>query len=92
MVNAGRARYLWVVVAPMAFVTTTTMTAGVQLIQRFWALGQSPVAADSFKGYLNAFLIVAMMVSVAIILWESVRRWLGPTAPSPIPSGKAAEA
>ena len=36
IVNAGRARYLWVVVMPMAFVTTTTMTAGVQLIQRFW--------------------------------------------------------
>ena len=92
MVNAGRARYLWVVVAPMAFVTTTTMTAGVQLIQRFLVLGQSPVASDSFKGYLNAFLIVAMMISVAIILWESVRRWIGPTARSPLPSGKAAEA
>ena len=37
IVNSGKARYLWVVVTPMAFVTTTTMTAGVQLIQRFWA-------------------------------------------------------
>jgi carbon starvation protein len=92
MVNAGRARYLWVVIGPMTFVTTTTMTAGVQLIQRFLILGQSPVASDSFKGYLNAFLIVAMMISVAIILWESVRRWIGPTAPAPLPSGKAAEA
>ena len=92
MVNAGRARYLWVVVVPMAFVTTTTMTAGVQLIQRFLDLAQSPVASDSFKGYLNAFLIVAMMISVAIILWESIRRWLGPTARSPLPTGKAAEA
>jgi carbon starvation protein len=92
MVNAGRARYLWVVLTPMAFVTTTTMTAGVQLIQRFLALGQSPVASDSFKGYLNAFLIVAMMISVAIILWESIRRWMGPSARSPLPSGKTAEA
>jgi carbon starvation protein len=92
MVNAGRARYLWVVLAPMAFVTTTTMTAGVQLIQRFLAMGQSPVASDSFKGYLNAFLIVAMMISVAIILWESIRRWIGPTASSPVPSGNTAEA
>jgi len=92
MVNAGRARYLWVVVVPMAFVTTTTMTAGVQLIQRFLDLAHSPVASDSFKGYLNAFLIVAMMISVAIILWESIRRWLGPTARSPLPTGKAAEA
>ena len=51
MVNSGEARYLWVVVVPMAFVTTTTMTAGVQLIQRFWC--RSP--AGTFKGYLNVF-------------------------------------
>ncbi|MBI3933679.1 MAG: carbon starvation protein A [Acidobacteria bacterium] len=92
MVNTGRTRNLWVVIVPMAFVTTTTMTAGVQLIQRFLDLGQSPIPSDSFKGYLNAFLIVAMMVSVAIILWESVRRWMRPTARSPLPTGKAAEA
>ncbi|HWP84525.1 MAG TPA: carbon starvation CstA family protein, partial [Terriglobia bacterium] len=92
MVNAGRGRYLWVVIGPMAFVTTTTMTAGVQLIQRFWTMGQSTVPGEAFKGYLNAFLIVAMMVSVAVILWESVRRWLGPTARSPLPSQEAAQA
>jgi len=67
------------------------MAAGVQLIQRFVDMAQSS-PADSFKGYLNAFLIVAMMVSVAIILWESVRRWLGPSSPSAVPAGKPAEA
>jgi carbon starvation protein len=92
MVNAGRARYLWVVVVPMAFVTTTTMTAGVQLIQRFYAMGQSAVPSESFQGYLNVFLIVAMMVCVVIILTEAVRKWLGPGLGSPVPSGKAAEA
>jgi carbon starvation protein len=91
MVNAGRARYLWVAVAPMLFVTTTTMAAGFQLIQRFVAMAQSS-PTDSFKGYLNAFLIVAMMISVAIILWESFRRWIGPSAPSTVPAGKPAEA
>jgi carbon starvation protein len=92
MVNAGRARYLWVVVAPMAFVTTTTMTAGVQLIQRFIALAGSGAPGAAFRGYLNAFLIVAMMISVAIILFESVRRWIGPTVGSRVASGEAAEA
>src|ERR1019366_8095663 len=52
MVNAGRARYLWVVVIPMAFVTLTTTSAGLQLINRFMELAKSPVPADSFKGYL----------------------------------------
>ena len=87
MVNAGRARYLWVVVLPMGFVTLTTMTAGVQLIQRFWELSNSPVPSDSFKGYLNVFLILAMMVCVTIILAEAVRKWLRGAA---VPSGEAA--
>jgi carbon starvation protein len=89
MVNAGRVRYLWVAVVPMAFVTLTTMTAGVQLIQRFLDLARTS-PADSFKGYLNVFLIVAMMVSVAIILFESIRRWFGPSVRSPLATGKPA--
>ena len=92
MVNAGRARYLWVVIMPMTFVTTTTMTAGFQLIQRFMALTSSAVPGEAFRGYLNSFLIVAMMIMVAIILFEAVRRWFGPGVASPVPSSKPAEA
>jgi carbon starvation protein len=71
MVNAGRARYLWVTVVPMLFVTTTTMTAGYQLLERFWALTKSTVG---------------MMICVAIILWESFRRWISPPLRSEMPS------
>jgi carbon starvation protein len=92
MVNAGRARYLWVVIFPMAFVTLTTASAGVQLIQRFMVLAHSPSPADSFKGYLNVFLIVAMMLCVAIILFEAVRKWIGPVMPTRLPAEKTAEA
>jgi carbon starvation protein len=92
MVNAGRARYLWVVVIPMAFVTTTTMTAGAQLIQRFYAMGQSADPSESFRGYVNVVLIVAMMICVAIILTEALRKWIGPVVRKPLPSGEPAEA
>jgi carbon starvation protein len=92
MVNAGRARYLWVVVVPMIFVTTTTMTAGVQLIERFLALAHSGAPGEAFRWYLNAALIVAMMVLVAIIIWEALRRWLGPPLRNRLPSGETAEA
>jgi carbon starvation protein len=85
IVNSGKARYLWVVVTPMAFVTTTTMTAGVQLIQRFWA-------DQNFKGYMNVFLILSMMLMVAIILFESVRKWFGPAAPRTVGAGTPVEA
>nr|ADC35885.1 carbon starvation protein CstA [uncultured bacterium 246] len=83
MVNAGRARYLWVVIFPMAFVTLTTTSAGYELIQRFMVLAHSPQPSDSFKGYLNVALIIIMMACVAIILVEALRRWFGPAAGSP---------
>jgi len=94
MVNAGRARFLWVVVMPMAFVTITTTSAGLQLIQRFMVLANSPSPADSFKGYLNVFLIIAMMLCVAIILIEALRKWIRPALGSPTPaaSSRPAEA
>ncbi|OFW00083.1 MAG: carbon starvation protein CstA [Acidobacteria bacterium RIFCSPLOWO2_12_FULL_54_10] len=93
MSNDGRARYLWVVILPMGFVTTTTMTAGVQLIQRFLVMGQSSVPADSFKGYLNVFLIVAMMICVTIILIEAIQRWMRPpSSADALPAGEAAKA
>jgi carbon starvation protein len=85
LVNNGRARYLWVVAVPMAFVTTTTMTAGVQLIERFWA-------QQDFKGYMNVFLILSMMAMVAIILFESLRHWIGPARRAPIGSQRPLEA
>jgi carbon starvation protein len=90
MANAGRARYLWVAVVPMLFVTATTMTAGFQLLERFWALTKSTVPGDPFKGYLNCFLIVAMMICVAIILWESFRRWMGTPLRSEVSSATPA--
>ena len=92
MVNAGRARYLWVVVIPMAFVTVTTTSAGLQLMERFMDLARSPLPSDSFKGYLNVFLIAAMMLCVAIILIEAVRKWVGPAAPTPLPTEEPAKA
>jgi carbon starvation protein len=92
IVNAGRARYLWVVVVPMAFVTTTTMTAGVQLIQRFLIMGQSPIGSESFKGYLNVVLIVAMMACVAVILFEAIRAWLAPPPAPALQTGEPLEA
>jgi carbon starvation protein len=92
IVNSGRARYVWVVAVPMAFVTTTTMTAGVELIQRLLVMGRSPVASESFTGYLNVFLIVSMMVCVVVILFEAIRKWLGPASGSPVPAEKPLEA
>ena len=66
IVNSGRARYAWVTAAPLCFVATTTLTAGwMSVTQNFLPMG-------GFKGYLNASLIVAMMLCVVIVGTDTV--------------------
>ncbi len=86
LVNAGRARYLWVTCVPMAFVTVTTLTAGVQLIgQRFWPLTRGADRALAFKGALNCALITVMIACAVVILADAVRRWLAVRAGTAAP-------
>jgi carbon starvation protein len=78
IVNSGRARYAWVTVFPLSFVSITTLTAGVLSIsQKF--LPMTAVPEKAFQAWLNIGIIVAMMVCVVVVLVDSafqVRRVL----------------
>jgi carbon starvation protein len=77
LVNVGRARYLWVTVAPMLFVAVTTITAGIQLItQRFIPMMKGDNPALRFRGGLNTTLTLIMLSCVLVILADALRRWL----------------
>ncbi|MBI4600915.1 MAG: carbon starvation protein A, partial [Planctomycetes bacterium] len=74
LINEGRARYAWISVLPLAFVISTTSTAGVQLIRRFLGeAGSKP--AEAFRWNLNAALTAIMLALVALILVVSARSW-----------------
>jgi carbon starvation protein len=70
LVNTGRGRYAPLTLLPMLFVTTTTMTAGVQMAQRF-------LQRDDWVGFLNLGLTLFVMVSVSLVLLMAVSRWAG---------------
>jgi carbon starvation protein len=70
LVNAGRARYAPVTLVPMIFVTSTTMTAGVQMVQGFMGRGD-------WVGFLNLGLTLFVMVSVGLVLLMALSRWVG---------------
>jgi carbon starvation protein len=58
IVNAGRARYAWATILPMAFVATTTTTAGyLEITGKFWRMARDP--ATFVKGWLNIGQIVS---------------------------------
>jgi carbon starvation protein len=69
LVNTGRTKYLWVTLAPMAFVATTTLTAG------YYSIVDIFLPQQNFAGYLNATLTIIMMTCVLIILGDCAFRW-----------------
>jgi carbon starvation protein len=89
LVNTGRARYAWVTLLPMAFVTTTTMTAAYQLI---WAPNQFPELLRVGKVttfWLNVGLTLFVVVSVSSLLVMAAARWLAVLAGAPMKTVEA---
>jgi len=76
IINSGRARYAWVTLVPLAFVATTTLTAGYQsIVDNFIPLARE--GGQPLLGWLNALLTALMMACVGVILIDSFRRWRG---------------
>jgi carbon starvation protein len=81
LVNTGRQRYAWVTIAPMVFVISTTMTAGVQLVTyQFPNMIERGVeqgnASLQLAGILNIGFSVFVISCVMILLLLAVSRWL----------------
>jgi carbon starvation protein len=77
IINQGKARYAWVTLMPLSFVSISTLTAGVLSVRdNFWPLAIAPNPATHFQGYMNTTLTVIMMVCVIIILTNAVWRWM----------------
>src|SRR5687768_13596541 len=77
IINLGKARYAWVTLVPLSFVSITTLSAGVLSVRdNFWPMAIGPNADRHFQGYLNTIVTVVMMVSVVVILTNAAWRWM----------------
>jgi len=76
LINLGRARYAWVTLMPLAFVSITTLTAGFLSVKnQFWPMAVGAQADQRLQGALNSGLTVIMMVAVVIVLATALRKW-----------------
>lgn len=76
VINSGKAKYAWVTLIPLSFVSTTTLVAGFKSITDiFWPLAQKP--ETSLQGLINTSLTAIIMVAAIVIMLDSIRRWLG---------------
>ena len=84
IVNAGRARYAWVTLAPLCWVATNTLTAGFLSVRdNFWPMAVGPDPSRQLQGYVNSICTVTMMACVVVILVAAARRGIGARVAAP---------
>jgi carbon starvation protein len=73
IVNAGKVRYVWTTLLPMLFVSVTTIDAGVtNIVSTYVPMLAEP--ATRSRGIVNTSLTGIILISVAIIIFETFRR------------------
>ena len=73
--EAPRKAYAWITIAPLCFVGTTTITAGIQsVLGIYYPMSQAP--ATRVTGFVNLIVTSLLLVGVAFVIGGSVRRWL----------------
>ena len=73
--EAPKRRYALVTLAPLTFVGTTTVFAGVRTIQTVY-LPMMSVAETATTGRVNVTVTAVLLVCVLAIVFGSVRRWI----------------
>jgi carbon starvation protein len=73
--EAPQKSYAWITIAPLCFVGTTTITAGIQSVLRIY-YPMSQVPATRITGLVNLVVTALLLVGVAFVIVGSVRRWL----------------
>jgi len=73
LINAGKARYMWVTLVPLTFVAVTTLYAGwSNIFGNFLPLARTP--GKAVLGYINTVLSAVIMLCAVVVLAESLRR------------------
>jgi carbon starvation protein len=73
--ESPRKQYAWITLAPLAFLSTTTLSAGVESVRRIY-YPMTQVAATRTTGMVNLVVTSVLLVGVASIIIGSARRWL----------------
>jgi len=77
LINSGKARYSWVTLVPLSFVSSTTLVAGFKSITDiFWPMTLKSETA--VQGYINTALTAIIMTAAVVIMADSIKRWLAP--------------
>ena len=92
IINEGRQKYAWVTLAPLVFVTVTTLLAGFLSVRdNYWpkAIGNDPAVV--MMGWIDTVCTIIMMVCAVIILVAAARKWIRTLSAGTAPALQAVE-
>jgi carbon starvation protein len=77
IIRSGKGRYAWTTLLPLAFVATTTLTAGwLTVTDNFLPRARmADTAGARFQNYLNAGLTMVMMTLIVLTISNCVFKW-----------------
>jgi carbon starvation protein len=75
IINRGKARYAWVTILPLIFVTLTTLVAGAMNIVNLF-IPMVLIAKTQMQGFINLLLTVVIMGSVVIVIVDAIPKWV----------------
>ena len=75
IINRGKARYAWVTIVPLIFVTLTTLVAGAMNIMNLF-IPMVLIAKTQLQGFINLLLTVLIMGSVIIVIVDAIPKWV----------------
>jgi carbon starvation protein len=74
IINSGKAKYAWVTMVPLAFISVIELTAGYQnIMYNYLPLTRNP--ATSFVGWLDIVIVVLLMIGLTIVLIGAALKW-----------------
>jgi carbon starvation protein len=75
IINRGKARYAWVTIAPLIFVTITTIAAGIMNITNIF-IPMMLSTKSHLQGSINIFLTVIIIGCVVVVICDAVPKWV----------------
>ena len=87
LINMGRAKYIWVTVAPLLFLGTNTLYGGyLNITGNYYPLATGADAARHVEGWVLTICTTIMMVLAVIILSAAVQKWFSVLNGGPAPA------
>jgi carbon starvation protein len=77
IIKAGKAKYSWVTLVPMAFLAVNTFYGGfLNIRDNYWPLATGPNPAMHVQGYILSITTGVLIVLALVILGSAVMKWL----------------